>query len=224
MLIKRNTICTATDKYITYQAESGVLPSTFDDGQTTYGKSHSVKLIEVEPGKHIEIKIKYIDTKILVRQVGSYLTFAITMPEELTNSSGKNGLELCVRGCPKSEIIDYQSFLNLKKKEIKHTVMSRKEAEKLCLESNLMDFYLDSCVFDLMTTGNENFTVSAYSALQDVLKLDPDYRKTQENRTTLTIYDVPDGASSYRTNYVDLVRILIVTVITWCLTHQLTRT
>lgn len=44
-----------------------------------------------------------------------------------------------------------------------------------------MDFYFDSCVFDLMATGDENFTLSAIIALQDELRLDPS--PTLSNRT-----------------------------------------
>jgi len=198
-----------------YQAGLGYLPSTFEDGQTRYGKSHSVKLTEVDPGKHVEITLKYIDTKILLRLVGSYLTFSISMPIEILNSTSDSAvLELCTKGCPKSEIIDYQKFLSMREKEISETSvnMSRAEATRLCRSANLVDFYLDSCVFDLLTTGNETFKLSAYAALQDVLKLDPDFYKTQQNRTTLDIYQISSGSALTSSCW----SVLLVLTLTMC--------
>lgn len=211
VLIKENRDC-AADGYILYQADSYMLPSSFNDGQTRYGKSHSVSLSEIDPGRHVEITMKYIDTKIVIRLVGNYLTFLIRMPEQLLpmNSTNKN-LELCVRGCPKSEIIDFKKVLALKEKQVSDSDvnMSRQEAEDLCRSANLVDFYFDSCVFDLLTTGNDTFRFSAISALQDVRKSDPDFQKNSENRTRLTIYDkmyrdVGNSAQSVKTNYLNL--------------------
>lgn len=228
MLVKKNRNC-ASDGYILYQANSFLLPSSFDDGQTIYGKSHSVSLVEIDPGKHVEITLKYIDTKIVIRLVGNYLTFSIKMPEELlsVNSTRKNNLELCVRGCPKSELIDYQKFLALKEKEISASDvnMSRKDAEEMCRSANLVDFYFDSCVFDLLTTGNDTFRFSALSALQDVLRLDPDFHKNGQNRTSLQIYDeMYGGAQSGRTNsYINVLTIIILTIVA-CFTSNMDRT
>ncbi|XP_053405751.1 repulsive guidance molecule A-like isoform X2 [Mercenaria mercenaria] len=217
VLIKENRDC-ASNGYILYQADSYMLPSSFNDGQTKYGKSHSVSLVEIDPGRHVEITMKYIDTRIVIRLVGNYLTFLIRMPEQLlpVNSTNKNNIELCVRGCPKSEIIDYKKFLALKEKQVSDSDvnMSRKEAEELCRSANLVDFYFDSCVFDLLTTGNDTFRYSALSALQDVLKSDPDFHKNSENRTKLTIYDeMYAGAQSVRTSYLNLLTVFVLTLV-----------
>lgn len=223
VLIKENRDC-ASHGYILYQADSYVLPSAFVDGQTKYGKSHSVSLVEVDPGRHVEITMKYIDTKIIIRLVGNYLTFLIRMPEQLlpVNSTNKNKLELCVRGCPKSEIIDYKKFLALKEKQVSESDvnMSRQEAEELCRSANLVDFYFDSCVFDLLTTGNDTFRYSALSALQDVLKSDPDFHKNSENRTQLTVYDemYRDSAQSVRT--LNLLTVFLLTLVSLFTSHM----
>lgn len=212
VLIKKNRDCASTG-YILYQANSHLLPSTFEDGETKYGKSHSVSLTEIDPGKHVEIVLKYIDTTIVIHLVGNYLTFAIRIPEELLpgNSTNTNSLELCVRGCPSREIIDYQKFLALKEDEVqeRNVNMTRKYAAELCRSANLVDFYFDSCVFDLLTTGNETFKLSARSALQDVLKLHPDF--ILKNETTLPSFS--GGALSYRTSTCShLLLILLLTI------------
>ena len=218
VLIKKNEDC-ASRRYLTYQAQSelNILPSTFDDGRTYYGASRSVELIEKDPGKHVEIHIKYIDTTIIVRHIGSYLSFAISMPEELLNSSEESALELCVRGCPRSELINYQEYLALKKKSAlgSEIVMPRKDAEEECRKSGLVDFYFDSCVFDLMTTGDKNFTLAAVASYKDILHFSPELSKTQKNRTSLDEYDKIYGnsATSFRTRYPEAFRMLTLTLI-----------
>lgn len=204
VLIKSNPEC-ASDRYILYEATAEQLSSTFTDGQTKYGRSHSVKLEEIDPGKHVEIFIKYIDTRIVIRLVGSYLTFSIKMPVEFLNSSS-SGISLCTKGCPKKEIIDHQKYLAYKQRD---SVISNKnssvnmtleEALELCRKDNLVDFYLDSCVFDLLTTGNETFKHAASAALQDVVKFDPNFTKSSKNRTTLVEYKELLTSSSVRTS------------------------
>lgn len=224
VLIKKNEDC-ASKRYLTYQAQSdsNVLPSTFDDGRTHYGASRSVELVEKDPGKHIEIHIKYINTTILVRHIGSYLSFAISMPEELMNSTEQSALELCVRGCPRRELINYQEYLALREKSTfgGEIVMERKEAEEICRHSGLVDFYFDSCVFDLMTTGDKNFTLTAVASFRDILHLSPEESKNQKNRTSLDEYDKLYGSSATsikRTSYSEAFRILTLTLIVCILT------
>ncbi|KAL4227909.1 hypothetical protein ACF0H5_013348 [Mactra antiquata] len=215
VLIKKNGDCASTG-YILYQANSHALPSMFEDGQTKYGKAHSVSLNEIDPGKHVEIVLKYIDTKIVIHLVGNYLTFSIRIPEELvpSNSTNSNSLELCVRGCPSREIIDYQKFLAFKEEQVQErdVNMSRKDAEELCRSAKLVDFYFDSCVFDLLITGNETFKMSAWSALQDVLKLDSEF--VVKNRTSLQIYDDMYGSASRTLTSSHLVLVLLLTITT----------
>lgn len=50
--------------------------------------------------------------------------------------------------------------------------MSRKEAHAKCTETKITGFYLDSCLFDLLTTGDENFSAAAWHALDDSFLLD----------------------------------------------------
>lgn len=192
--IRRNELC-GSHHFVTYETQANHLPSTFDDGRTHYGPGNGIELKVLEPNKHIKIHIKYIDTTILIRQIGRYFTFALWMPEEMVDESNGNTPELCVRGCPKSEQINYQEFLAQKHQQLMEyktqnkLVMGRLEAETLCRQSKVVDFYFDSCVFDLMTTGDRNFTVAAYSALHDLLKLNPEVAKSNKNRTDFQRYD-----------------------------------
>ena len=185
---------------MTYQASTDDLPGSFDDGRTHFGQERSVELIEEDPGKHVEIYLRYIDTTLIVRQVGHYFTFAMKMPEEVVDHSmnNNNGIQLCVRGCPVSELIDYREYLAQKHVRLKSlteedssakVAMSRSVAEAKCKDAHVVDFYYDSCVFDLMTTGDNNFTQAAQSALSDVLRLYPQAGKMHRNRTSLQQID-----------------------------------
>ncbi|XP_006823393.1 repulsive guidance molecule A-like [Saccoglossus kowalevskii] len=171
-----------------YQAQTGNLPASFVDGTYSSGPGRSLVIVEILPGKHVEIHAKFIATTIVVRQVGSYLTFAIRMPGDLVDTGVKDGLELCVKGCPHQEKIDFNELLS-SPNQIKDTsglVMSKETAIAKCLEANVTDFYFDSCVFDLITTGDVNFTMAAKKALKDYQELLPN-ANVHRNRTT----DVP---------------------------------
>ncbi len=197
VVIKRQDDC-AERHFLTYQAQTDYLPATFDDGREYAGLEKSVQITEVDAGKHVEIYLRYIDTTIIVRQIGRYFTFAIRMPEEIVNMSladDPDSIQLCAKGCPKSERINYKEFLAQKHSRLKDltaensVMISRDTAEEKCRSARVVDFYFDSCVFDLMTTGDSNFTLAAYHALQDVLRLHPRAASMHENRTNLDKID-----------------------------------
>lgn len=206
VIIKKNEDC-ASGQFITYTAQTDSLPGSFSLGQTHYGPEKSVEIIEKEPGKKVEIYLRYIDTTIKVQQIGRYFTFAIKMPEEVLNSSKiKDNLELCVQGCPNNERIDYTKFFSEVQNKGHLGKMGLNKAIKICRDASVMDFYFDSCVFDLLTTGDENFTAAAYQAWQDLIELNPELIITQGNRT-----DLPIRSDSVRTH--PWSRILLLSVL-----------
>nr|XP_045001339.1 repulsive guidance molecule A isoform X2 [Jaculus jaculus] len=167
-----------------YQAEMDELPAAFADGSKNGGDKHganSLKIMEKVSGQHVEIQAKYIGTTIVVRQVGRYLTFAVRMPEEVVNAvedRDSQGLYLCLRGCPVNQQIDFQAFHANAEGPRRPAASSPSPAapetfpyetavakckEKLPVE----DLYYQACVFDLLTTGDVNFTLAAYYALED---------------------------------------------------------
>eukprot|EP00057_Strongylocentrotus_purpuratus_P004416 XP_003728654.1 PREDICTED: repulsive guidance molecule A isoform X2 [Strongylocentrotus purpuratus] len=168
-----------------YQATAGNLPTTFDDGTITSGREEGVVIIEVIPGEHVEIHIRYIATLIVIRQVGRYITFAVRMPEELIQYQGAEDMQLCVKGCPVSEQIDYATFLSQTTRADRNYKELRVDAIAKCRKAKIYDEYLDSCVFDLLTTGDANFTQAAKSALTDVNRLHPNASFLFKNRTSV---------------------------------------
>ena len=215
VMIKKNEDC-AADKFKTYMAQTDHLPGTFTDGQTHYGPERSVHLRVLEPGKHVEIYFRYIDTTIRVRQIGRYFTFAIKMPEEVVDESQKlDDEQLCIQGCPKRERIDYQQYIADKRKAVierNGIKMTRNDAIELCRSEKVVDFYFDSCVFDLMTTGDTNFTIAAHQAYQDLIAMSPENVQGQENRTDFKNYDEIHSGGS-RTACPSSCWILVLTVL-----------
>ncbi|XP_072439635.1 repulsive guidance molecule B isoform X1 [Chiloscyllium punctatum] len=173
-----------TDQKV-YQAMTDDLPAAFIDGTTVgNGWIKTLWIVEKVSGKHVEVHAKYIGMTVIVRQVGPYLTFALRMPEILALSENDNqGLQLCARGCPTNERIDEGGHLPLPTNSPNHLhhpkalpkgAYTLETATAKCHEKiQVKDVYFHSCVFDLLTTGDVNFTAAAYSALQDLETLHP---------------------------------------------------
>lgn len=184
-----------------YQAEMDELPAAFADGSQNGGERQgagSLRITEKVSGRHVEIQARYIGTTIVIRQVGRYLTFAVRMPEEVVHAvedRADQGLYLCLRGCPRSQQIDVPALAAgpsaapaappapaAPGAAFPYETAAAKCREKLPVE----DLYFQACVFDLLTTGDVNFTLAAYYALEDVKTLHADrarlhlYGRTRE--------------------------------------------
>lgn len=172
-----------------YHAETDELPAAFADGSKNGGEQHganTLRVVEKVPGQHVEIQARYIGTTIVVRQVGRYLTFAVRMPEEVVNSveEGDNqDLYLCLHGCPANQRIDFRNF-RARAAEAQAAGRTRsssggapqgftyQSAKAKCKERlPVEDLYFQSCVFDLLSSGDINFTMAAYYAFEDVKML-----------------------------------------------------
>ncbi|KAK5605426.1 hypothetical protein CRENBAI_025625, partial [Crenichthys baileyi] len=171
-----------------YHAETDDLPAAFADGSKNGGDrygANTLRVVEKVPGQHVEIQAKYIGTTIVVRQVGRYLTFAVRMPEEVVNSVEEGetqDLYLCLHGCPANQRIDFRSFRARAAEATQSASRTRggagthgftyKSAKAKCKERlPVEDLYFQSCVFDLLSSGDINFTMAAYYAFEDVKML-----------------------------------------------------
>ncbi|XP_034870838.1 repulsive guidance molecule B isoform X1 [Mirounga angustirostris] len=169
-----------------YQAVTDDLPAAFVDGSTSGGAGdpRSLLIVERESGRSVEMHARYIGTTVFVRQLGRYLTLAIRMPEALAMSYEESqDLQLCVNGCPLSERIDdgQGQVSAILGPSAPRTALAPawpgytlEAASAQCHERMpVKDIYFQSCVFDLLTTGDTNFTAAAHSALGDVEALHP---------------------------------------------------
>ncbi len=188
MLIKKSSHGCAQQKV--YQAQIGHVPATFKDGTRETGPDSCKTTLIMEPGgAGVRIYICYLNTTILVRKVGKYLTFNIRAPENYVRQSRG----LCVTGCPITEMIDYEGFFSEHPNSVvfgsSSPAMSKTEAIYLCKIANVTDFYYDSCVFDLISTGDKMFSGAAYQAMQDAVDMDPKLRLRRSNSIVLKHMD-----------------------------------
>ncbi|XP_021238364.1 hemojuvelin [Numida meleagris] len=158
-----------------YRAELDNVPAAFEDGSVTGGQrpggggGGGLHIRERSPGRHVEIRAPYIGTTIAVRQAARQLSFSIRAAEEVTRAfTAEQDLQLCVAGCPRSQ-------------RISRSVRSRAAAQAaraLCKATlPVEDVYFQSCVFDVATSGDANFTMAARGALEDARDFLPDAEK-----------------------------------------------
>lgn len=172
---------------------------TFAGADGAAGKVRALWISERTPGQHVELHAGYIGVTIIVRQLGRYLTLAVRIPEELAKAyDATQDLQLCLNGCPSGERIDQAGHLSLplspralglQLQQLRRPSYSSQiqaypygtsqvfdvdGAMDHCREELVVqDIYFYSCVFDLLTTGDANFTVAAYSAREDMESLHP---------------------------------------------------
>ncbi|XP_023211580.1 repulsive guidance molecule A-like [Centruroides sculpturatus] len=177
IIIREHSPCTPEKTYV---AQTDFLPSVFVDGTKSSGPDKNVRIKEEVPGRHVEIYIRHISTRIVLHQIGHYLTFAIRIPQEVAIQNGRSdSFELCAKGCPKQERIDYSRLFSLPNQWIPIVTKNGKatitvqQAAKMCREFNVTDFYFDACIFDLLTTGDSSFSQAARQAMKDVIALYP---------------------------------------------------
>lgn len=176
----------------------------------TTSSDRSITLLQVE------IYVRYIDSTVFIRQIdGQYLSVGLRMPEEVLNGTRHNPddvllRQLCFDSCPISERVDIGKYLSSfylsGSVEQQEAYLS---AQTSCRDIGVTDYFFDSCVFDLLMTGEPEFSDMAVDAYEDVKK----YASRQPrwtNRTSLDHYvttitkdsfnavadDVPSSASS----------------------------
>lgn len=159
-----------------YKAEVDNLPAAFEDGSVNGGERPGGNSLSIHgriPGQHVEIQAAYIGTTIAVRQAGKQLSFSIRVAEEVAQSfSEEQDLQLCVGGCPPSQRISRSEC------PCSDGAISAQKAQRLCKEKlPVEDVYFQSCVFDVVTSGDANFTLAAQGALEDAKVFLPDAEK-----------------------------------------------
>ena len=166
----------------TYQARSYSLPAHFSDGtKSSDNKDCPTKIKKFKKGKRILIHICPLKTRIIIRQVGKYLTVHMRVPEELTQ---RRTIGLCQRGCPKIEQMNLDKMNRIDKiiaslyKERKLSTRVRRQrqerARRLCRAAKVRGFYYKSCLFDMMTSNDASFVRAARKAMKDFRTINKD--------------------------------------------------
>uniref|UniRef100_A0A8C7ZK86 Repulsive guidance molecule BMP co-receptor b n=1 Tax=Oryzias sinensis TaxID=183150 RepID=A0A8C7ZK86_9TELE len=183
-------------------------------------KVRALWISERSPGRHVELHAGYIGVTVIVRQLGRYLTLAVRIPEEMAQAyDATQDLQLCLNGCPSSERIDQGGHLPLPRsppalglqlQQLRrpsyssqtqphpsgvNQVFGLEGAKERCKEQlKVPDIYFHSCVFDLLTTGDVNFTVAASCAQKDMESLHP-------HRDRWRIYPHGSAGSNLQSKY-----------------------
>lgn len=136
------------------------------------------------------------NTTIVIRKFGKYLTFNILTPFEFVNKS----TGLCRTGCPSNELVDYHAFLQNRINQVSPPAskVSAQTAMDMCGKKNLTDFYYDSCIFDILTTGDQQFTEAAHASMLDAKNMDIKLRLRRENSAVMqyTYSSSPSSSSA----------------------------
>ena len=139
----------------------------------------------------MEIQIKYVATRLVVRRIGKYLAFSARLPEEVIRSSATydeaNGQpELCTAGCPAHELVrNMQPAVPRRPYKIDReaALTECRNVENLAADfrNPLNGSFLEWCVFDLMTAGlSYDFITVAHVAQADTYSMDPSARDSAE--------------------------------------------
>ncbi|XP_053907211.1 hemojuvelin [Cuculus canorus] len=190
-----------------YQAEIDNLPAAFEDGSVNGGErpgGSSLTIRDLNPRRHVMIRAEYIGTTIVIRQAGRQLSFSIRAAEEVARAfTEEQDLQLCVDGCPRSQRIS--------RSEGCHGRTTTEAARALCKEKlPVEDVYFQSCVFDVVTSGDANFTIAAHGALEDARDFLP-------NTSKLHIFQA--GAGCSRVSSSSLLLLLLTTCLLAVLLH-----
>lgn len=143
-----------------YHAELDNVPPAFVDGSISSIERrghHSLQVSTEAPGRHAQIDATHISTTLVIRQSGRSLGMSVRAPRSIIDSfRPEQDLQLCKWGCPASQQIDRPA-------PQQGTAAYAHCASLLPTK----DLYFQACLFDLLTTGDVNFSMSAVAALQD---------------------------------------------------------
>lgn len=187
------------------------LPMSFEDG-TTFSGPASLPTVSLswrpndQNSETVILRLSYISTIITVTRVGKYLSVSAKLPEQLAQTFNQEKNELCSTGCPASEQIDIKQ---VQLSELDHVLT-------LCHNSvgptghRLTDQYLDWCVFDMMTSQDEQFISASHAAYSDVLFFEP---RSLFNRTLSVFeYNPSSTAGDSCTHKLNLFILVIITL------------
>ncbi|XP_060839493.1 repulsive guidance molecule B-like [Rhopalosiphum padi] len=195
-----------------YEAQGDFqLPNVFEDGSTSSGPTSSPTVSlswrSNDPNSEtVIIRLSYISTIITVTRVGKYLSISAKLPDQLAQMFNQDKHVLCSTGCPLSEQIDIKQV----------TISELDRVLTSCHNSvgptghKLTDQYLDWCVFDMMTSHDEQFINASHAAYSDVLFFEP---RSLFNRTISVFEFNPNStAGANRTHRLNLFILTIITL------------
>lgn len=183
----------------TYQAKSFSLPAVFTDGtKSSSDDDCPTRIRQLVKGRLVQLDICRLKTRIIIRQVGKYLTVHLRVPQALMR---RKTIGLCQRGCPRIERMNLDKVPRLNSLITSHTkdILSKRvkrqrhsRARRLCRAAKLTGFYYKSCIFDLMMSDDSSFVRAARTAMKDFRTINvDDHGKPIVNETARDFYIEP---------------------------------
>ncbi|ESN91972.1 hypothetical protein HELRODRAFT_140151, partial [Helobdella robusta] len=185
VMIKKDEECASPHHYLLYQATSNDLPPTFEDGSTSAGPQDSVKLTHVQSGRHVTITLRHLDVTISIRKILNTVSVFIRTHDDFVQHAGignRESVQLCSVGCPGSLRIDLTSPEKLSSKKSSPSLYQKSSSSSsptttvtfnaslyICKSRHplLRGYFLESCVHDVMKSGDPEMTVVSYVAMNE---------------------------------------------------------
>ncbi|CAI4226803.1 unnamed protein product [Auanema sp. JU1783] len=179
-VILRPHNCTLS-KQLTYSTslEDTNLPISFMSGVTSVNVDGNRRAIEVlrQSVDYIELNLRYIDSSIHIRRRGNYMSVSVRSPQFVLQSSSSTSSQLCLSGCHPSFVSPLKSMISMPEEfstcqEIPLKI-SKSAALERCQRKNLTDSFLDTCIYDVLLTDNEDILSLTYDVQQDFKRVFP---------------------------------------------------
>ncbi|KAJ7985648.1 hypothetical protein DPEC_G00354240 [Dallia pectoralis] len=153
-----------------YQAELDNVPAAFVGGAVTSGEPHgrpSLTVSSDQPGRYAEISADHIGTTLVVRQTGRSLSLSIRLPRAIAEAfTPEQDLQLCVYGCPAVQLLEPlpEPSPPFSWTSGHPSVVTQAHCAALL---PVRDIYYQACMFDVLATGDLNWSLAAVAALED---------------------------------------------------------
>jgi len=185
----------AGGRHLTYYADEGRLPVTWNEDAPDAAAAEGVQIVETRAAELVEIRLLHAAAVVSLRLAGRYYSVSVLLPS-FTLRAGNSSAELaaaqlCRAGCPRTQLVDLDAFFRRtarRQAKAKRTtttgrrrdddddggkgaaVLPLRVAVSTCGEAaGLYGYLADSCVFDVLNTGDLSFArLSSRAALTDV--------------------------------------------------------
>lgn len=238
VLIRKHN-CTSSLRYEATSDEEG-LPRGFVDGTTFQITSNSnsnsnSNAVEVlwQDNNYVEIALHFIHSSIHIRRQGPYLSVSVKAPSIVLETEGDVANEMCWAGCRRSSQISAEIAVEQPKKFAecynRRVHVPKKVAEDRCRNVGNSGTFFDSCVFDLMFTGDDYLVHLSRNAQSDFRRLASHHfqsqiiqqrvRQQQEHTRNLNmsnstkIFEKCVPSSSISINFLPILAIVLIPII-----------
>ena len=179
MIVKADSVGCVGAQFLAYSASADrALPASLSLGGVVGGTDFVVTLGVSQDSRRAELRLRHVGARLIIRRVAGMLAVTLSWPAVLATAPPPPHLQLlqlCMSGCPHGQLL----LLPI----APHRRLSLITAQRKCVASQLHGNLLDSCVFDLVATGDVTYVQAAVLAKVDLATLAPSALELRNNRT-----------------------------------------